>query len=812
MSKNMNIFFCISKLQNQKSLVSPSVASLSAVLLFVSQPLFAQNERAGISLPSGIEEIVVTGQKRNRTLQATPASVAVITPLQIEQQNINSFDDALFNTANTHATPNGGFSIRGIDGFSVSGGGNSYLASVYVDGAALPERMVDGGSFSTWDAEQIEVFRGPQSTLQGRNALAGAIMMTTQKPNYDWSGKVKFELGNHGKQVGAVALGGGLVEDQLAVRLSAESNETDGYIENVSRDEPYDFRRNNTYRLKFLYEPSALPGFSSELSWTRVDHARGSESIEIIDGINPFDNRDANNNDKREQFVDSDFVVYKMNFNINENWNATALTTWSEVKSGYTWDIDLDPFSTVFASQDTGSVSLYDQGAETLSQEVRFNFEYDQFDGIVGLYYSDLEVESLQTGLNNFRLNRLGLTSQFLQGTYGLDSGTADLVIAQYASFDPARTQVDASTYQKVESLALFADVTWVISEQWDLFAGLRWDNEKQENANSGSYIILNDDQLPDPASYVGTPLAGIAPIVGGLNAFLYNLAASASQVAPLSDAKFDTVLPKLGVSYHLNDEVIASFSVQEGYRSGGVGINSARSEVYTYDPESTINYELSLRTAWLDGTLVANANVFYIDWKDQQVNVQLSASTYDTETRNAGSSTVQGFELELNYRLNSAWELYSGIGLAKSEFTDFTVVVPTSGASVVFDLKGRSFPRAPEWTGNLGATYYSDSGFFANVNMNYANKSSGNVNPYSGGLSDGDRYFDLQNEARTLVNFQFGYEWESVGVYLIGSNIFDEEYITAAFAEEATVSNPGLQSHGLGAPRQLSLTLRSNF
>jgi outer membrane receptor protein involved in Fe transport len=396
----------------------------------------------------------------------------------------------------------------------------------------------------------------------------------------------------------------------------------------------------------------------------------------------------------------------------------------------------------------------------------------------------------------------LGLTSAALQANYGLSPTIADLVIAQYAPFDPARTQAISNTLQKVTSYALFTDATWELNKSWDIFGGLRLDHESQENNSNGTYTILNGDKLPNPASYANTPYAGLVPLISGINDLLYSIAANASQAAQPSDAEFNTVLPKLGASYHFTKDLTTSFTAQQGYRSGGVGINSAKSSIYTYDPEFTNNYELSFRSVWLDGSLVANANLFYIDWTDQQVSVQLSSNTFDSETRNAGKSTVKGFELELSYELSHALKLYSSIGQAKTEFTDFTVVIPTSSAPVVYDLTGRSFAAAPEWTGSIGATYHGENGWFANINANFASESTAVINPYSDGLSKGDVGFDLKNDARTLLNLQLGYEWESVGVYLIGRNLLDKEY-------ESSVS---LRSPVLGEPRQLALSIRGKF
>lgn len=151
-------------------------------------------EEAGDS--GDYEKIIVTGQKVNRTLQETTTSVAVISSVKMAELDVSDLSDALHETANVSTAGSNGFNIRGIDSFNVSGAGNGALASVYVDGSPLPQRVIANG-FTTWDINQIEIFRGPQSTIQGRNSLAGAIIMTSAAPTQEWEGKYKLQLGQH---------------------------------------------------------------------------------------------------------------------------------------------------------------------------------------------------------------------------------------------------------------------------------------------------------------------------------------------------------------------------------------------------------------------------------------------------------------------------------------------------------------------------------------------------------------------------------------------------------------------------------------
>ncbi|MEP1384619.1 MAG: TonB-dependent receptor [Paraglaciecola sp.] len=752
--------------------------------------------------PKAIESILVTGSKIARTVQETTTSVAVLTAEQMEKKNINNFVDSLNETPNAFALPNGTFSIRGIDGFNVSGSGTSFLASVYLDGAPLPQRMIQGGGFSTWDAQQVEILRGPQSTLQGRNALAGSVIMSSNEATFDWNGIYKAQVGELGEKELGLAFGGAIVNDLLAFRVSAEQKDIDGQVTNVPTNRPSDYREEETYRAKILLSPESIPEFNAQLSYINHSSSRGSTGVEIEEGANPFKNKKTYFNDPKDQFVDGDVVALELNYELDDYLTASSHTTWSDVDYSFIWDADTLGETGSDFPEDTGGIRLFDSNNITLSQEFRLTFEYENFSGVAGAYYYNDESIAESNGLTSFELSSLGLTSSFLQAAYGLDSATADFVIGHYDDFNPAQVSQRSIVDIEIESYALFFDAVWNVSDNWDIYGGLRWDKEEQNFSSEGIYTILNADALPDGNVYNGTAYELVGTLITGLNSFLYTTADEASQAAQPGGSKYDNILPKLGVSYHWSDDLITSFTVQQGYRSGGVAVNSAQSYVYDYEPEFTVNYEFSIRSTWLDKRLTANANVFYIDWTDQQVLVQLSSNTFDTETVNAGSSEVTGFELELNYQIDNEWAVYGSIGRAKSEFTDFVVEIPTEAETIVYDLTGRSFADAPEWTANAGFTFVGDNGWYANLNINYADSAPTEVNPYIQGFEEGEYGFDMENDGRTLVNTKVGYEWDSVGVYLIGKNLTDEEYITSANVRTST----------LGYPRQFSISVRGSF
>lgn len=750
-----------------------------------------------------VETIVVTGQKIDRSLQDTVNSVAVVTATDMAKLNVQNVADIYNVIPNVSGDFRQGFSIRGINAFNVSGGGNSFLTSMYLDGAPLPFRVVRSGALSVWDLAQIEVFRGPQSTLQGRNALAGAIMLRTQDPTYEWQGKGKVTIGQDGQQEFAIAAGGTLVDDILAFRVSAEDKQYDGDIYNLTREEGSNYEDSQTLRGKLLFEPRQ--GLSALLTVTTADSEIGPSWSTYDFGGSPFA-REVDFNSPIWEKTDTHLYNLEISWELNNEWSFYSVTTYSDADYGYNWDGDLQP------TQITED-NRYNRTDKTFSQELRLTYESEKLQAVSGLYFSKLEVDDNASGERLLPFSDLGLpplqvllNAPAAAGGFGLPAEIAAAVVPLYPDIDPVKLGLSSRTDQQVESAALYVDATWHLSAQVDVLAGLRYDREDQTNSSQALYSINN--QMPDPAVF---PMP-INQVIAGINGRLNGMAAAASGVEPESSADFAAWLPKLGASYHFNPDVTASFIYQKGYRSGGVGTNIAQSRIFTYEPEYTDNYELSLRSVWLAGKLMWNTNFFYTDWTDQQIEIQLSAATFDTETVNAGESNIKGFETELFYYPNDSLTVIAGIGLAKSEFTKFDYIVQASGE--VKDLAGRSFADAPEWTANVALDYEFADGFSAGINANYKDTSPAYLDPATSLAANKLALnSDPVNDARIILNAQAAYKWDSYLVRLDVHNLLDEEYISAYFSDaDAQGQEDSYGQHQIGRSRQVSLTFQAQF
>lgn len=729
--------------------------------------------------PTDVEAIVITGEKTSRSIQDTTTSVAVITESRIADENIQSFADIVQRTANLSDTYGAaGFTIRGISNTNVSGGGGGGLATVYVDGAAVPERGLLNGPLDMWDIGQVEILRGPQSTLQGRNALAGAIIIRSNEPTFDFSGRARVLLSDADEQSFAAAVSGPIVADQLAFRLSGETRSSDGFIYNTTRKADEDFLDATTIRAKLLFTPTALPDLTVRAVWTHDEREGGYIYVYArTDVPNYFDNRVATGDYPNLSDSNTDIVTVEADYALSDRVTLSSTTSWSRVENVSSYDGDDTPLPLSFGDQI--------EGDESLTQEFRLNYDGDRLSGLIGFWYSDRDRDYHLTSLTNVPTPVQTLEAVLQGPPFGQSAPAAAFLADLYADALPViPVNFDGVSTEQIKTTALFADGRYALTDKLSILAGFRYDRE--ENTQAIDQVTTFAGIYPDPAAY------GVyAPIIGGLNTVVGMFVAQANATSPSSTRSFEAFLPKLGVKYDFSDDVAASFVVQRGYRSGCAAVNQARSQVVPYDPEYTWNYEASLRTQWLDRTLTVNANAFYVDWTDQQVLVNLGLNTFDYQTENAGKSHLYGFEVELFHQPTPGFDWYASVGHTRTEFDEFNIVV----GALDIDLTGSEFAFAPHWTLAAGANWRWGDGFLANLNASYRGDT------YSGTGVDQD---NAKIEARTLVNGKVGWANDTWGAYVFGANLFNEEYIQ--------YNQSSFNRAILGDPRVIGVTLEANW
>lgn len=764
---------------------SVSVLGLATGAVFAEElPVYAQ--ATSVENDKLIEEVIVTGEKIARSLQDTPTSVAVLNDIKLSEQNIIDLNDAFDRIANVSSSFGGSsFTIRGISNLNVSGGGQGDLATVYIDGSPLPRNATLSGPFDIWDVSGVEVFRGPQSTLQGRNTLAGAVIVNTANPTYEWTGRVRAiaSTAAEEKRLG-VALGGPIIDSQLAFRVAAEVTDTDGLVQNPTRGEFADARDSVFLRAKLLVEPAAAPDLSVLLSYTRDEREFG-DATALVDVVDGFENRQIFSNRQGLDNAYADIGVATINYDFSDALALTSISAVNVVRRERQTDGDLTAEDLEF--------SISESEATTYTQELRLEVNTQRLTGVIGGYYAKLDIpdEVLNTTIGVDLVNDLGLVNT-LVGGFGLDVPTANFVASFYA--DPLLVQSVSRNPTETETVAIFADFNYQLTDDLRLIGGFRYDSEKQDIGTGSEVSIVST--LPNPADFAPQ----LAPLIAGVNGFAQAqaLAANTDPIA-LSSPSFGAFLPKLGISWDIADERSLSFTAQRGYRSGGVGVNQARATTFQFDQEFIWNYELAWRSRWLDGALTLNANAFYIDWSDQQVTVQLSSNVFDFETQNAGSSRVLGFELESSYIISENLEVYGSVGFSDTRFNDFNVQI----GSEVTDFSGNEFPDSPRWTLAGGLTWHNDDGLFLNLNGNYRTATF----PLAS-VTQTERVLS----ARFLLNFKLGWENENFGVYITGDNVLDDAHIERLFPFAPDVANVPALFTNFGEAQTFSLQLEAKF
>ncbi|MEM1262847.1 MAG: TonB-dependent receptor [Pseudomonadota bacterium] len=725
-----------------------------------------------VAPPKKIDQIVVRGTKRNLSLQKTQASVAVITDRDIEAQALFTVEDILLRTANVSTGGDGTLntlSIRGISIGGVGGAGRGQTSNVYVDGSPNSESG-NIGAANLWDVEQVEVLRGPQSTTQGRNALAGALVTTSADPVYEWGADVRAVVGNENNEQYSATVNIPLIDDTLAFRASVDQRDIDFEVLNVATGNNTRFQEAFTGRAKVLWEPTADLRF--ELGYSRTETDVGERNR--IDAPGPVGSPEFAAFDRfgrqtfavdRERFdtVEADRTYLETQWTLDENWSLFALVT----------------------REDTLQDNFFGNGGglgNTVidTAELRTQFDFGRFEGWIGAYWFDLETAG----------------SSFFRGPFPLPSIPADVTLVGTSS--------NSTTTQ---NRALFADISYELNERWTLSAGLRYDEEEFRNTAGATTFEIT------PADCVINP---IFPTFGGQPCQAFIDAATGSEEPILPSGDFDAWLPRASVIYRFDDQRSLSFNYARGYRAGGSFIRNVppAPQLLEFDPEFLDNYELAWRSQWFDQRLTVNANIFYSDWKDQQISIPgPTGFALDALTINAGRSELYGLEIEAQVALTDTVTAFGSLGLVRTRFEDFPFAIDENGAPsnpddpTFADLSGNEFNNAPETTVAVGLTWDGGSGWFASGNASYAS----------------DRFADVTNLPENrggeyiLVNARAGYRWDQWSVAAFADNLFDERvaldsffgFVSTATGEVEVAGGP---SFTVNDPRIYGLEVRYSF
>ena len=713
-----------------------------------------------------IEEITVTGQKLMRSLQQTKESVAVIDAELIESQNLFDLREVFNQTANAFEIGNGeNFGIRGITQSSAStGGGTGELGSLYLDGVAFTGFSTRFGPKAMWDVEQVEILRGPQSTNVGRNALIGAVVVTTNNPDLaEFEVAARLEAGNNAR-FGAEGMVNIPVSDRAALRFTAEHFDTDGFNSNVTQGlDDYDARTNRTYRGKLLFEATDMLTIGVTAQYAETERGQDIYRADLA----PVESRTSSANLTAFENYKAFSAALNLDYRINDSMYMTAIT--SRIDGEY------DRFDDDDEGPEGGNAFRGRQAEdENWAQELRLTFERDDMQGVAGVYYTEVDLINDTSGLVNISPEFAGVPAALLP-------------------FYPTVLEIDvfSPAMKETTNVAFFTEWDFNISDDWRLSAGFRYDHEEQETVSNTSNTLVAGSELPDPVA-AGQLAEQLQPGTGAfveagvaqVNALLQSLLTPTANAPESTD--YDAFLPQVGATYSVTEDVSLSAFYKRGYRSGGVDV-TLTGEVSTYDPEYLDNIEFSLRSTFAEGAVTLNANAYFGDWEDQQVSICPTPATCVTE--NAGKSEIYGAEVDMTWRISDATQLYASVGFSETEFTDFQ-------SDLQGDLTGNEFALSPNTTAAVGGRVWLTDAIAVGGSVDYVSKS----------------WADVQNsirlDARTLLNLNARYENDRFAVTAYGKNLTDEFYLTT--------DAPGIGADArlvrAGAPREYGVLLSVDF
>ncbi|GEM_PF-1000414 len=740
--------------------MAASLAVLACMLPTVfaaeSESSNSDNESASAETTEALEVIVVTGEKLGRALADTASSVNVTSGEDLADTPEQDLSELLRRSANVAAPRDDKFSLRGINNQGLTGRIRQ-AASVFVDGTRIEAR----GVVHAFDIEQVEIYRGPQSTTFGPNSLAGAIAVKTRDPEPYWGLNGLIGGGEAGSRQYALA-GGGPITENLAFRLTGDFNETDGQVTNTTlHDDRWHAQERQLGRAKLLWTPFGQEGTRVLFSAQRTSLEEGTELLReelAEEGIAT---------DNEQGFFTDDTDVYSLNVDVpvGDNLRFVSHSSYASTDQIRKGDYDAGPEDNGFFINET----FYDN----YSQEFRLHFDYSRWQAVAGIYGFDED------------LYASALTRRLPYAFQGLE------------------LRADADSFQAREgrTYAIFGEVDFDITERWTLTAGLR--HERNKPTDSGLFIATNGTLIaPDGASVeelLGIPGLGtlLGPVLDGLSGPAQpildqiNLAPLINQTGLLPvggyeiESEHEQTLPKLGIRYALTDRSNVFLTYTQGYRNGGAQVTS-EGVVNEFDPEFTDNIDLGYKGHW--GPVYINANLFHVQWTDQQVRIR--TSTIDRLIKNAGESELYGAELEVGGKLMPTLDWYMNTGYVRTEFIEFE--------DNDEDFSGNEFPYAPKYTGGAGLTWRPWDHYLVDFNVGHTEAS----------FTDPQNSESEQTDAYTLLNMKLGYEWSNYGVYLFGRNLTDEYYVT----DRLNLDSVGLRGVVVGERRVLGVQFEGSF
>lgn len=766
-------------------------------------------------------EIIVTARRRQETAQDVPIAISVVDGEQID--NTGSFNVGRL----TQLTPtlqyyssnprNTAVNIRGIGApFGLTNDGIEQGVGIYVDDVYYSR--VASSTFDFLDVAQIEVLRGPQGTLYGKNTTAGAINITTNQPTFEFEGKAEVSIGNLGFKQAKAAISGPL-SDTLAARIAVSSTSRRGTIYNVTSDRRVQSQDNIGIRGQLLWQPNDDLSVTLSGDWNKQEAvccssvfvrtgatqrplnrqyaALAAAQGYVVPSTNPYDrltDLDANLNAGNE----IGGAALRIKWDVGPG-TLTSVTAWRYWDWQPENDRDFTGLPIVTKSQNPSQQDQY-------TQELRYDYTGDRFDFVVGGFYYYQRIDTQGTEAHGPASSRwtLNPTSALANNPAVLDGLTA------------INTQ-----YLKNTSAALFGQVSWKVTDQFTIQPGVRLNYDKKDGfyqrrvfAGDGTPVVFG------PTDAITVARLGVfAP----------------QEISPsFSDWNFSY---DLTATYKATPDLLFYATYAKTFKSGGINQNGVPSDAAnnpildaaTVKPESVNHYEAGVKAEFLDREVTLNLTAFRTDIKNYQANVNNGQfGVLRGYLANAGKVRTQGVEFDFSARPSERFRSYVNGAYTDAKykhFVDAPCPPELSGGTTVgagqtpaapgvpglspanCDISGQRLPGVSKWAFSFGAEanaesklFGQDGQFYLGYDGSYRSSFSSNPSPSA--------YTWI--EGYSLSNFRAGFRTENgLDIYGWVRNAFDQNYL-----EQLSVGpgNTGLIVGLPGDPRTWGGTIKASF
>lgn len=770
------------------------VTAIACVTLSLSGMENVQAQTSG-ALP--LEEITVTARKREESLQDTPISISAFTSAALEHRGISDLSQIGSYTSNMEfdftapiaANSNtAAIYIRGIGELdwvlSVDPGVGLYLDDVYIS------RSI-GAVLDVMEVERIEVLKGPQGTLFGRNTIGGAISITSKKPHAEKEARATLTTGSDDRLDAKLYVNQPL-SDNLFFNGTVARRSRDGYVKNLAPGAP-DLGDDDVWagRVSLRWTPADNLDFTLSGDRTREREAPGPNVLLAADEtalepsiyhgafpgtvrfdppasavcldttnparlsdptcfnsqwvVGPFQtysthettNPAVNAATGRPASPEADLDLWGISFtaewDINEYLTFKSTTSYRDLKGFWTRDLDHSPLS-VYALP-----NVYEQDQFTQEVQLQGTAFDERLNWILGIYYFEEE----------------GSHVDIFEGpAFSLFTGGS----------------------VKNDSIAVFGQGTYDITEKLSLTLGSRW-TEDNKSFTPNAYVLQD--------TFFGFPVG--------------------TRVLPATEASVSAteVVPYFNLAYRWTEDLMTYATYTEGFKSGGFTqrVFPPLPETPSFEPEFVDSYEIGIKSTWMENRLRLNGAIFYTDYSDLQVNV-VEGVVGAIIRRNAAKADITGFELEMNLVPDEHWLIDASVGYLDAQYKRFDASAIAAGLSEDFE-----FINTPEWTASIGASYryqLTDTWTMApRVDWSYRSRV----------YNDAVNSPIISQEGYSLLHAGIRFETtdEKWAVTMRGTNLTDETYLVTGVSA-ANDGFLGFAEGVYGRPREWELTVSYQF